>query len=99
MAQSLLNQELAALIPGFIKRREQDVDAMKNLLAEKDFDGVAALAHKVKGNGAAFGFPYLSDIGARLETSAKSKDAFGSKEIVKELQEALFEIRRDNPLA
>jgi len=47
---------------------------MLELLAASDFAGLATLSHNLKGSGASYGFPELTQFGDKLERLAKQKD-------------------------
>ena len=65
---------LAELLPGFIRRRKEDILVLHEAAGANDFARVAEVAHKIRGNGATFGFPELSD---RVELVALAMGLFG----------------------
>ena len=65
---------LKALLPNFLRRRADDVKKIRAALAVGDFESIEAIGHKLRGNGATYGFPLLSEIGALLETGATNRD-------------------------
>lgn len=58
----------------YIERRKDDVLTCRNHLIKKDFNQIALLGHKLFGNGATFGLPELTLLGAKLEESAHQKN-------------------------
>ena len=46
----------------------------------EDFESIKNLAHKMKGTGAGYGFPLLSELGGLLEQAAKSRDGVQIRE-------------------
>src|SRR4051812_25928697 len=68
-------EELLHLVDGFIKRREQEVQVMRDCIDHSDYAMVQMLAHRLVGNGDAYGFPQLTQLGRDLEFAAKAKDA------------------------
>lgn len=73
-SKSFSTIDFPQLIPGYLQRREQDIVELRKLARETQFEAIAFLAHKLKGNGAAYGFPAISRIGTDLETAARSQD-------------------------
>lgn len=67
-----------AALESYILRRAEDLEKCKAALLNDDFDSIRKAGHKMKGNGATFGFAELSALGAALETAAIEKN----KEVV-----------------
>ena len=67
-------EELLEIIPGYINRRGDDVQMLKIMISNRDFDAIRKLGHKLKGNGASFGFDRITDIGNKLMQSCEKKD-------------------------
>jgi PAS domain S-box-containing protein len=80
---------LAERIPAFLQHRRQDVVTMRNALAGGDFGTVERLGHDMRGAGASFGFPEITDIGAGLEFEAGRANAIASGTWVAELAACL----------
>ena len=64
-----------ALAPQYLSHRRQDVRSILSALENSDFAAILGLGHKMRGTGASYGFPRISEIGAALETAAGAKDA------------------------
>ncbi len=84
--------DLIDLIPDFLSRKRADLQTLTGALDRGDFTTIAALGHKIKGEGGSFGFDVLSDIGAALEATAKKGDRESSRELVTDLSEYLQKI-------
>lgn len=80
------------LIQKYISRRFSDVDVCRSALKELDFPKVASLGHQMKGNGTNFGFPTISEIGAKLEAAAQKNDSGTVGEQLEQLQRFLQKI-------
>lgn len=63
-----------ALAAVYLSRRRTDLQALRDALVREDFAVVARLGHNLKGTGAPYGFPRITDIGRSLERSGKEKD-------------------------
>jgi HPt (histidine-containing phosphotransfer) domain-containing protein len=61
---------IADHIPAYLNRRVADVKALRNALAENDFQGVQEIAHNLKGSGSSYGFCKITEIGADMEVAA-----------------------------
>jgi signal transduction histidine kinase/CheY-like chemotaxis protein/HPt (histidine-containing phosphotransfer) domain-containing protein len=63
------------VVPGYLEKRRADVGVYRQALDARDFDAIKKLAHKMKGTGAGYGFPRLTELGAELERAAMRSDA------------------------
>jgi signal transduction histidine kinase/DNA-binding response OmpR family regulator len=70
-----VEQGMEDVVPGYLDKRRKDVLTYRLALAAKDFDTLRMLGHKMKGTGAGYGFPVLTDIGGAIEQAALRKDA------------------------
>ncbi len=86
------SRTLAALVPAFLRDREADVQTMRDAVTRGDFAAVARLGHNMKGAGASFGFPAISDIGASLELTARSGDPTATGRSVDDLARYLDQV-------
>ena len=66
---------VAALLPAFLARREEDARHLEAALAGADYAAVAAIGHRLKGLGATYGFEAISQAGRDLEAAAGARDA------------------------
>src|SRR5215204_1432283 len=69
-----VDAELAELIDEYLANRRADVRTISELLAAGDYEAVWGRGHNMKGVGAAYGFEYLTELGAELETAARRQD-------------------------
>ena len=67
-------KDLADLIPVFFKNRQKEVETLRAALAASDFEQLRQLGHRMKGVGNSYGFAKVSEIGKRIEDSAKASD-------------------------
>ena len=65
---------------------------MREWLEVSDFESIQGLAHKLKGNGGAYGFHHLTDLGASLEEAAKAKDLDSTQQYVEKLAAYLQDV-------
>lgn len=64
----------------YIERRKMDLEICLDSLESKQYEKIAKIGHQLKGNGATFGYPELSNVGEKIEEAAKRSDpkALGS---------------------
>ena len=89
---------LAALLPGFVKHRLEDARDLRKALEAGDLEFIARIAHKIRGNGASFGFPELSELGARLETAAKTSARDAIRVELDALDRRLVDLSKEIPI-
>ena len=70
-----VDEELKALIPGYLERKKQDIQIIADALEIADFDALRVKGHTLKGSGGGYGFHELTEIGAAIEEAAKIADA------------------------
>jgi HPt (histidine-containing phosphotransfer) domain-containing protein len=67
--------ELAELIDEYLGNRRADALAIPSELVAEDYASLRRRGHNLKGDGAAYGFDYLTELGASLEAAAIRRDA------------------------
>ncbi len=71
--------EIARLVPEFLANRRADVEKLRGLIEEGQWDAIKAIGHKMKGTGRGYGFPRISEIGRALESAGTDRDAGRSR--------------------
>ncbi len=89
-----VEEELRDFLPSFLVRRFYDLDQLKKLVQEKDLVEADRLAHKLKGNGAAYGFQEITDIAVQIRKHIESGDHTGLSKCLTELEEYLNRFRQ-----
>jgi PAS domain S-box-containing protein len=84
---------LEGIVPGYLAARRAQLPEMAALLAASDFDLLSSLSHDIKGTGASYGFPALTQMGAALERSATQKDSGTLATQLTELQDYLDRVQ------
>lgn len=72
--------DIEDLVEGFLDDWRRHVAEMDELVEKGDFTEIYRLGHNLKGSGAAYGFPKLSEIGEAIETDAEKNQASGIRE-------------------
>jgi signal transduction histidine kinase/HPt (histidine-containing phosphotransfer) domain-containing protein len=83
---------LKEIIPWYLETRRTDLQACIAALAAGDYDRVRTLGHNLRGSGAGYGFPKLSEIGEAIESAAQKTDAAAIEAHLKELAKYLDEV-------
>ncbi|WII72121.1 Hpt domain-containing protein [Bdellovibrio sp. 22V] len=81
-----IDADLQDLIPQFVENRKKDIESLDQLVEQNDLPAVAALAHKIKGAAAGYGFAELSELAAQMEKSAKNNESGPLKDLVKKMR-------------
>lgn len=71
----LVDEDLEDLVPGFLKKKQGELEELGSSLTDKDFERVRQLGHKLKGTFNMYGFEFLSDACAVIETAAVEQDS------------------------
>jgi PAS domain S-box-containing protein len=66
--------EIADLVPRYLEKRRNEVDILNAALKMRDFARIRQIAHGIKGSGAGYGLPELTNFGRRLEAAAMAGD-------------------------
>lgn len=77
------------LIPGFVRRRREDLVVLREAFARDALEELRQTAHKMRGSGTTYGFPWLSEIGEQLERAAEDGDLDAIRSGLIELEDVL----------
>ena len=80
---------LEDLIPGYLCNRKHDAMALAEALRSHNLPAVKVIGHGMKGSGAGYGFPAISEMGAALERCAMAEDVAGIDQQIAELTDFL----------
>jgi CheY-like chemotaxis protein len=81
--------DVAPLVPEFLANRRAEVSMLRAALAEQAYPRIRSAAHRLKGNGQAYGFAALSRLGHQLEAAARREDAGTIGHLIDELDSYL----------
>lgn len=65
---------LEEIVPGFLKNRQRDVQALEIALQQNNLAPIRMIGHRMKGDGGGYGLDAISTIGAALEHAAARED-------------------------
>lgn len=89
----MIPPDLLPLIPGFVERKERDLEQLVILSAHAEFEAIRNIGHRLKGSGAGYGFQALSEIGASLEAAGRAQERKKIQELIEELRVEVGKIR------
>jgi HPt (histidine-containing phosphotransfer) domain-containing protein len=69
-----IDQDLEAIVPGFLENRRRDVQTLETALQESNLAQIQLIGHRMRGDGGGYGFDAISMIGAALEQAAARED-------------------------
>ena len=69
-----VDEDLSDLIPGFLTHKREDLETINVALRKNQFEVIGHLAHRMKGEGAGYGFDPISELGKKLEDAARGCD-------------------------
>jgi HPt (histidine-containing phosphotransfer) domain-containing protein len=93
-----VDPDLEDLIPIFLERKKQDVDALNGALERRDYETLRSVGHRIKGEGGGYGFDVISEIGQALEEAGRARDAGAAERQVQALADYIgrVEVRFPN---
>jgi HPt (histidine-containing phosphotransfer) domain-containing protein len=83
------DEDVLELIPDYLEGRHNELGVLRDAVAQKDFETLRGLGHKMKGSGGSFGFDRITEIGGNLESSAKEQDMPAIEQGIADLQDYL----------
>jgi HPt (histidine-containing phosphotransfer) domain-containing protein len=69
-----VDEDLSDLIPGFLAHKRADVMSIFESVARRDYPEISRVAHRIKGEGASYGFDSMTEMGRSLEHAAATRD-------------------------
>jgi HPt (histidine-containing phosphotransfer) domain-containing protein len=91
-----LENELAELVPEYLKNRKAEIGELKKLIEKCDYKKMETIGHRLKGNAKSYGFEDLGKLGGRLETASKEKNPTQAQEIVRDMEKLLEQVSQRN---
>ena len=66
--------EIKRELPRFLANCRKSISAMHDALPKRDFEQLSTIGHRLKGAGGGYGFPAITEFGARIEKAAEAGD-------------------------
>ena len=76
-----IDADLSELIPEYLAHKRADCMTLNSAVERRDFATVAALGHRMKGDGGSYGFEPISEIGAGLMSAARREDGSDARRL------------------
>jgi len=80
------DDEWAEMQTKYVAHLLTEIPKIKTALNSKDCEALRVFGHNIKGSGGMYGFDDITDIGFKIETSAKAEDLNSLEEFVVELE-------------
>jgi len=90
-----VDPEIADMVPRFLANRSRDVERLREALGRADADAVRAIGHTLNGVGGGYGFPAISELGARIEEDGGAGRIDAARRAVDELADYLARVQVD----
>jgi len=74
--------ELADLVPEFLRNRQRQLEDLRRAVQAKDLDQLRDLANSMIGVGKPYGFPEISSLGKRIDSSARERDVATAADLI-----------------
>jgi D-tyrosyl-tRNA(Tyr) deacylase len=94
-APSSVQDRIRALVPAYLEQRQAELVQLAAALASGDLATAQRIGHNLKGTGASYGFPVLSELGLELERAARVGDAAGAGAAVERLAACVERLARE----
>ena len=90
--QVAIDPDFIEIVPDYLKTVAANVRELKVLLGGDDMQPVRRLGHQMKGEGRAFGFGPISEMGHKLQMAAEDKDTVALQRVLRQLEDYLGRI-------
>ncbi len=84
---------LRDLVGEFVRALPERLAELKQAYADLDWDLLATLAHRLKGAGAAYGYPDLSEVAARMEQAFRGREVGEFEGWTRQLEELVAAVQ------
>lgn len=84
-----IDKDLIDIVPDYVERRKKELDNLKKLNTESNYEEIKKIAHKMIGSGSGYGFDLISEKGRELEKAAFQQDKNKISEILNQLEDYL----------
>ena len=80
------------LVVEYLERCRSGLPLLEAAAGQNQHEQMRVLGHRLKGNGAPYGFPRLTEIGAGIEQAAAEQNSAALRRYVSELKEYLSQV-------
>ena len=90
---STLEPSIAALAPRYLKNVEKELNKLDAAQTAEDYPCLQRIGHNLNGTGGSFGFPRITELGARVEQAAKDRAIDEIRPAIDELASYLQQVQ------
>jgi len=87
-----VDQDFEDIVPEFIESVHENVEEMKASLNANDIQSIQRIGHNLKGTGGGYGFEKLSELGGKIEESAKNTNTDAIHKLITEISDYLSRV-------
>lgn len=69
-----VDEDLEPIMPRYLEIRQKELIELEEAVADKNFEIIRLLGHRLKGTGASYGLDELTRLGALIEDKAMDED-------------------------
>ena len=73
----------------YLSRREAEIAILYESLNELNFENISHISHKLKGNGATFGYPEISSIADKIEIAISKSEYSLIKPLINQIEKII----------
>jgi HPt (histidine-containing phosphotransfer) domain-containing protein len=88
-----VDPDIADMVPRFLANRSRDVERLREAIGRADAEAVRAIGHTLNGVGGGYGFPAISELGARIEEDGGAGRIDAATRAVDELADYLARVQ------
>ena len=88
----VVQEGMEDVVPAYLEKRRAEIVVYRQALDQADFEPIRRLAHNMKGTGAGYGFPALTEPGSAIEEAAKRENEADARARVEELAAYLVSV-------
>ena len=89
----MIDADLEDIVPTFLANRQKDLRTIRTAVAERDFETIGILGHRMRGDGGGYGFHAISEIGAVIELAAGRRDRPAIERQTAQLEDFLARVK------
>lgn len=87
--QVQVDPDLEAIMDRYMSIRFRELAELEQAIADHDSDTIRMLGHRLKGTGASYGFPRLTELGAAIEIAGKENTPTAAAPLTAEVRDYL----------
>ena len=87
-----ISRDLEEIVPIFLANRQIDLSTLRSALTQQDFGTIQTIGHRLKGDGAGYGFEKVTELGAAMEIAAQQQDPLAIEQELLQLEDFLRQV-------